>query len=114
MATSATRRLTAVSWQLSKCQCLSKLLAVAFETAHFNTVSGHSRSLADEFLSHPDPQKPPSHKPVVLVSERILQGQFVGMRMGLGMNGFRKQRWEEKRENRNQSTEFHYSAANRS
>lgn len=45
-------------------------------------------------------QNPPSthtHQPVVLVSERILQGQFVGMRMGLGIRSFRKQRWKEKK-----------------
>lgn len=56
--------------------------------------------IPNAFTNHPQhthTHPTPAHQPVVLISERILQGQFVGMRMGLGIRSFRKQRWEEKK-----------------
>lgn len=103
-------RLMAISPWLWKCRYSSKLLMITSERwALFGCFNGHSRSLLTEAFpslpgSHFTEKPPPTHRhthsphqPVVFISERILQGQFVGMRMGLGIRSFRKQRWKEKK-----------------
>lgn len=82
---------------------LRKLLSLPRSQIHLETTPQHTlhTTCTHRHTHHTHPphtlQHTHTHQPVVLVSERILQGQFVGMRMGLGIRSFRKQRWKEKK-----------------
>lgn len=69
---------------------------------HLETTPQHTDTHSPHAHTHHDTHTRvrtyiPPNPPVVLISERILQGQFVGMRMGLGIRRLRKQGWKKKK-----------------